>query len=185
MFGIGRQHAVDVGADLADRRIQRRSHGRPGDVPAAAAERRHFVVRGDALEARNDDDLALAELLDDAGGVDRLNAGAVERSVRADVALRAGQRDRRHSFVLQCQRQGRHSDLLARRQQQVVVAAVRIFRYLPRERDELIGGLAHGGDRHDDVRMGFEIRLHPVGDGENLLGRSHRASTVLLHNDRT
>ena len=95
---IGRQHAVDVGADLAHRRIQRRGHRRAGDVAAAAAERRHLVVRGDALEAGDDDDLALAELLDDARGVDRLDAGAVERAVRADVALRAGQRDRRHAL---------------------------------------------------------------------------------------
>ena len=67
----------------------------------------------------------------------------------------------------------------------IVVAAVRVPGHLPGERDELVGGLPHRGDRHDEMRVRFEIGLHPLGNREDLLAGGHRAATVLLHDNRT
>ena len=164
--------------------LECRGHRRAGDVAAAAAECRHLVVGRHALEARDDDDLALAELLDDARGVDRLDAGPVEGAIGADVALRAGERDRRHALILQREGKGGDRDLLSRCEKEIVIAAVRVLRDLPGKRDELVRGLSHRGDRHHDMRMRLEIGLHPCRNGKNLLGGGHRASTVLLHDDR-
>ena len=182
---IGRQHAVDIGADFTDGGIQRRRHRRAGDVAAAAAEGRHLIVVGHALEAGHNHDFALAQLLFDAGRVDRLNLRAVERAVGADVALCARQRDRRHTFPLQ--RQGERGDrhLFAGGQQEIVIAPVRVPRHLPGERHQLIGGFTHRRHGHHQIRRRFQIGLDAIGDRKNLLGSRHRASAVLLDNDRT
>ena len=58
--GVGREDTVHVGADLADRRIQRRSDRCARDIPAAPPERRHFVVFRNALEPGDDDDFTFA-----------------------------------------------------------------------------------------------------------------------------
>ena len=55
---IGGVDAVDVGAVLVGRGLQRRREDRAGDVAAAATERGDVVVDGDALEAGDDDDPA-------------------------------------------------------------------------------------------------------------------------------
>ena len=55
---VGREHAVDVGVDLADVRVERGGERDGGRVGAAAAERRHVLVGRDALEAGDDRDLA-------------------------------------------------------------------------------------------------------------------------------
>ena len=48
-------------------------------------------------------------------------------------------------------RQERHGDAFARRQQDVHLAGGSVRRDLVGEVDELVGGVAHRGDDHDDV----------------------------------
>ena len=67
---IGAEDARDVGVDLADLGAERRGHRDRRRVRAAAAERRHVVARRDALEARDEDDLAVVERGRDPVGAD-------------------------------------------------------------------------------------------------------------------
>ena len=63
---IGGVDAVDVGVDLADVGVQRGREGDGGGVGATAAERGDVLgVLGDALEAGDEDDLAVVD-----GGLD-------------------------------------------------------------------------------------------------------------------
>ena len=59
---VGGEDAVDVGVDLADVGLERRGQRHGGGVGAAAAEGGDLLgVGGDALEAGDDDDVALAD----------------------------------------------------------------------------------------------------------------------------
>ncbi len=85
--GIGRIDAVDVGIDLARRRVQHRRQGHGGRVAAAAAQRGDVRLLVDPLEAGGDDDVALVQGLADAVGGDRLDAGFRVRAVGDDANL--------------------------------------------------------------------------------------------------
>ena len=69
---VGRVDAVHVGVDLADVGADRAGHRHRGQVRAAAAERRDLVLARQALEPRQDHDVAGVErLLDRASGGSR------------------------------------------------------------------------------------------------------------------
>jgi hypothetical protein len=59
---VGGEDSVDVGVDLADVRLQSARQRDRGGVGAAAAERGDLLgVLADALEPRDDDDVALVD----------------------------------------------------------------------------------------------------------------------------
>src|SRR5262245_52695776 len=60
---------------------------------------------------------------------------------------------------------------------------MRIVRYLACERHQLVGGLPHRRDRHNQVGRALQGNLDPVGDRQDLFGCRYRAAAVLLHND--
>ena len=68
--GVGGEHALHVGVDLADLGSGRGRHGHGGRIGTAAAERGDVVVRGQALEAGDDDDVALSQRSQDSRGSD-------------------------------------------------------------------------------------------------------------------
>ena len=87
--GIGGVDAADVGEDLAAVRAEARGERDGGRVAAAAAERRRLaspIASALALEAGDDDDLAVLELLPDPARFDvrdaRLAVAAVGRDAR-------------------------------------------------------------------------------------------------------
>ena len=148
---IGREHAVDVGVNLAGVGIEhgRQGHGRR--IAAAAAERRDVEVFVDPLEAGRDDDLAVVEQLLHPLGRDRLNAGLRVRAVGADADLAA-----REAHGLGPQRMDRHrhqrdAHLLAGREEHVHLAAGRVVGDLLGEVDEHVGLMPHRADDHHDL----------------------------------
>ena len=92
---VGREHAVDVGVDLADVRVERGCERDGRRVGAAAAERRHVLVGRDALEAGDDRDLSRLERLVHAAAAHLDDARPAVARVGHDPGLRAGERDRR------------------------------------------------------------------------------------------
>ena len=181
--GVGGVHAIDVGADLAHRRLQRRRERRAGDVAAAAPERGDLVVARDALEPGHDDDTPAFEFVDQSPGVDLRDPRPVERPIRADPALRGGERHGRHAAVLQREAEQRHGDRLATGQQLVHLAARRTTRHLARHRDQLVGRLAHRGDGHHHVPCFRLTGDDSVGDVDDAFGRGDGTATVLLHEE--
>ena len=73
------------------------------------------------------------------------------RVVGDDAALAAGEADRRHAQLVQRHRQQRHRDPLAAGEQHVQLAARGIGRHLLGQREQLVGGVAHGRDHHHQL----------------------------------
>ncbi len=90
---VGGEDALDVGVDLAALGAECGGERDGGRVRAAAAERGHVVVGGDALEAGDEDDLVPVERLVDAARADVHDLRLAVLRVGDDPGLRAGQRD--------------------------------------------------------------------------------------------
>ena len=121
---IGAEDAGDVGVDLAvaAERGGQRDRGRVG---AAAAQRRHVVGGRDALEAGDEHDLVAGERLGDAARPDLEDLGLGVDGVGHDAGLRAGERHRVPSEVVDGHRAQRRGDALAGREQHVHLARMR------------------------------------------------------------
>ena len=87
---VGGEEPVDVGVDFAHVGVEGCGEGDGGRVGAAAAERGHVVVFGDALESGDDGDLTVLDGAGDALGDHADDLGGAEVAVRLDAGLRAG-----------------------------------------------------------------------------------------------
>ena len=98
---VGRVDPLHVGVDLAAVGAERGGEGDGGRVGAAAAQRRGLRqlerLRALALEARDDDDLAVGHLGADPDGVDPGDARPAVGAVGDDAGLGAGQGDGGHA----------------------------------------------------------------------------------------
>ena len=178
---VGRVHARDVGEDLAavgaDRHGERDRRG----VGAAATERRDVHVLGRALEAGDHHDVAAFELIEHALRDDVDDPRRAVRAARPDAGLRAGERDRRRARRVQRHREQRSGDRLAAAEQHVHLARRWIAGDAMRERDELVGGVAHGADHHHHLGAGHRMRLaDPARNATQLDRRRDARSAVLL-----
>ena len=76
----------------------------------------------------------------------------------------------------------RHGNALARREQHVELAALRVRRHLLGHREQLVGGVAHRR-YHDDHVVTLPPRSHDaVGDVPKLLHVGDTAAAIFLHN---
>ena len=133
---VGGVHAVDVRVDVAALGTERDRQGDGARIRAAAAERRDLVAGG-ALEACDDHDAAVVQLLTDPGRLDAGDARAAERAVGQDARLRPGQADRVNAPVMQGHDEQRRADQLARGHQQVQLARIgRLRDLLPQARSD-------------------------------------------------
>ncbi len=182
--GVGGVDAVDVRVDLADRRVERVRERHGGRVGAAAAQRGDVLLGGDALEAGDEDDLAVVHGLLDARRVDVEDARLHVHRVGDDAGLRAGEA---HGVVAEAvDRHGEQgaADALAGGEEHVHLALGRVGGDLAGELEELVGGVATGAhDRADAVALlerGDDAARHVADAG----GVGDRRATVLLDDDR-
>ncbi len=178
---VGRVDALDVGEDLTAVGAQCGGQRDGGRVGAAAAERGDLVDRRDALEAGDEDDLALVESGVDALGpnLDDLRLGV--RGVGDDPGLRAGQRDRLVAEILDRHLGQGARDALADRDQHVHRPRLRPIRDPVRELDELVGRVAHRGEDGDDAAAlllgGDDPPRHGLQAGSGRRRRCRRTSS--------
>ena len=125
---IGGVDAVDVRANFAVGGAERRRHRHGGRVAAAAAERRHFTPVRHALVACNDDDLPAGELVLDAERADFDDPGIDVAIVGDDPRLASREADGVAAELANGQRQERHRDALAGREQHVELTTVGVGR---------------------------------------------------------
>ena len=88
-----------------------------------------------------------------------------------------------HALVDDRHAQQRHRDALARREEHVQLAAVRVLGDVVGEPHEVVGRLAHRRDDHDhlvSLAMGADDVLR---DGPDPVGIRDRGAAVLLDND--
>jgi hypothetical protein len=182
---VGREDTVDVGVDLADARPQRGSERDGGRVRPAAPERGDLLgFLADTLEAGDDDDVPLAEGLGDPAGRDVDDLGPAVLGVGDDTGLRAGEGAHAVSLVGDGHRQQRHRNPLSGGHQHVELTRGRHRADLACEVEKFVGGVAHRGDRDDDV-IAFLARVDdPARDAFDALGVGDRRATVFLDDDR-
>ena len=184
---VGRVDALDVGVDLAAVGAEGRGEGHGGRIGSAATERRHLAEEerlvGRALEAGHDDDAALLELLADAQRLDVRDPGAPMAPVGPDARLGSGQRDRVHAERLERHRDERAAHVLASREEQVHLARVRLVGDGGRERDEVVGGIAHRADDDHEVGAVAAVSGDSTRDVPDALGIGERGAAVLLDDE--
>ena len=180
---VGRVDAVDVRIDLAGVGAEGGGKRDGGRVRAAAAERRDVELRGNALEAGDEDDPLLVECLVDAVRADVDDLRLAVRGVGHDPRLRAGERDRLVAQVVDRHRTERARDPLADRDQHVQLAGHGARRDLVREPDQLVGRIAHGREDGDDAVSGLASRDEPLGDRTQAIDVRDRGPAE-LHHDR-
>ena len=179
---VGGVDAVHVGVNFTFVRLHRRRNGHRAGVAAAAAEGGDVVVAVDALEACDDDDVLLVQLVLQALGVDLFDAGVAVGGLGQKARLPAGQRDDRIAHLLDGHRQQGHRDLLAGGEQHIHLAAGRLVGDLSRLGDQLVGGVALGGDDRDD-RISLVVCIgDDLGNMAYALHIGDRGSTKFLYN---
>ena len=181
---IGGVHAVHVRADLAVLRIERRGHRHRRRVAAAASQRRDLALVRHALIAGDDDDPAARELVLHAERPHLDDARIDVAIVGDDAGLAAGEADGIAAELADRHRQQRHRDPLARREQHVELATLRVRRELLGHRQQLVGRIAHRGDDDHDLMSAARGLHHALGDVSELLDVGDAAAAVLLHDDR-
>ena len=180
---VGGVDAVHVGVDLADLGAQGGRQSHRGGVGAAAAQRGHVLVGGDALEAGDQHDLVLVEGLADAVGPDVEDLGLGVHRVGDDAGLRAGEGDGVVAQVVDGHGQQGRRDALAGGEEHVHLARGRVLGDLLGHLDELVGGVASGGD-HRDHRVSRLAGIDDaVGHAFDAGGVGHRRTPELHHHD--
>ena len=149
---VGGEDAGDVGVDLALVGADGGGQRDGGRVRAAAAERRDVVGGRHALEARDEDDRVLVEALADAVGAHLEDSRLRVRRVCHDPGLRSGEGDRTVAEVVDRHGAQRARLALARRQEHVHLARIRVRGDLLRPGDELVGGLSARAEHRDDAQ---------------------------------
>ena len=180
---VGGVHAVDIGADFANLGAERGGERHGGGVASAAAQGGHFLLARDALVAGDDDDPALLQLLDDAHRPDLEDARVGVRAVGDDAALRAGEADRLDAARVERHPQERHRDPLARGEQHVELATVRVGAHLAGEAEQLVRRIAHGAHHHDHLVALLPGLRHPGSHALDALHVRDGGSAVFLDDD--
>ena len=182
---IRSEDSIDVGVDLARAGIQRGSQRDRRGVGAAAAEGRDLEVGGDALEAGDHGDLAVAQRLEDALRLDVLDPRPGVLRARANAGLQARERDRRNSHALQAHRNQRCGDRLAVRHQHVELAGRRLRVDALCQRDQAVRGVTHRGNHRDDLVALLDGRGDAAADPPDAGGGTHGGTTVFLDDDHS
>jgi hypothetical protein len=148
---------------------------------AAAADRGDVHRLGQALEAGDDDDAAAVDLFLHALRLDGEDARVAVDGVGAHARLGAGEADRLDAEGVERHDHERAGLRLAGAEEDVHLARVGFGGDLVGVVDELVGGVAHGGDDGDDVIAGIGAALDARGDVLDALGGTDGGAAVLLH----
>ncbi len=175
----------DVGVDLAGVGAEGGGQGHGGGVRAAPAEGGDLPVDGHPLEPghhrhRRRRRAWLAQPV--APDLEDLGPGV--GGVGDHPGLAPGEGDGVHPEVGQGHAQQGHGDPLARAEQHVDLPVGLHRAHVAGQADQVVGGLAHGADHHDDVVAGPPGAGHVVGHGTDAVGVADRRASELLHHER-
>ena len=183
--GIRAENAVHIGVDLADVGVQRRGQGDRGGVRAAAAQRGDVPgVLADALESGDQHDAPFVERGLQPSRRDFDDLRVAVGAGGDDTGLRTGERPGLRAERFDGHGHQRIGDALAGGQQHVEFPGRRDRAHLLSQVHQVVGGVAHRRDHHDDVvalLLGLDDAL---GDAADPVGVGHRGSAVLLHDER-
>src|SRR5262249_45000363 len=144
--------------------------GDGGGVGAAAAEGGDVVILVDALEAGDDDDVAVIERVPHALRGDILDAGLGVEAVGDDADLGAGEADGLFTERLDGHGHEGDGDLLASGQQHVHFTGGRLVADFLGQLDQFVGGVAARTNDDDDMIAGMLGADGPAGGTGDALG---------------
>ena len=124
--------------------------------------------------------LPAVDRLVDAVGLDLHDLRLAVGGVGDDPGLRTGERHGRLAAVHDRHAEQRRGDALTGGEQHVHLALGRVGGHVVGEAFEVVGGLAHRRDDHDDVVAVAPGAHDVVGDGTDAVGIGHRRTTELL-----
>ncbi len=110
-----------------------------------------------ALEPGHDDDAAAIMLRLDAARVYAGDAGLAVVAVGGDAGLGPRQGDGLHAEGVERHGHEGRALMLAGGQEHVQLARIRILGYRARQGQQLVGGVAHRGNDHDEVAAGHPL----------------------------
>ena len=179
--GVGGVDPVDVGVDVAAIGLDRGGDSDRAGVRAAAAERGHPALVGQALKAGDHRDLAALHR-----GDQRLGGNVVDPRLGvgtdgADGQLPAEPRARLAAQGLQGQREQARGDLLAAGDDHVVFGGIEQRVGLAREVDQPVGFPGHRADHHRDLVPCGLLALDDPRDAADALGPGHAGAAELHH----
>ena len=151
--------------------------------PSVVISSSPIACGAEPLEAGDDDDLAVLELLVDAARLDVRDARLAVAAVGGDARLRAGEADRRNAERVQRHRDERGALVLAGGEQHVELAQVGLLGDGRGESHELVGRVAHRRNRDDEVVAGRALARDPPGDTLDAVGTGQRRTAELLHDE--
>ena len=179
--GVSGEQAVDVGVDLAHVGVEGGGQRHSGRVRAAAAEGGGVLDLVDALESRDDGDRASLDGAGDALGQNADDRGAPVLGVGQDTRLGAGVGAGRDAELAHRHGEQGHRDALTGGQEDVHLTGGRLRGQGAGHVEELVGGVAHGGDDHDDGVAGLARGDDALGDASHRLNVADGRAAVLLH----
>ena len=141
---IGRKHAVHVGEDLTLAGSQGSSYGCASRIRTPAAQGRDFMVIGDPLKARHNDDLALVQMTMEPIRIDPSDSSPGEVAICPNTALSSGQGNGLRTNFVESHGQEGTGNLFSRGQQQIQLPRPGSLSDFLCQSDQLVGGLSHG-----------------------------------------
>ncbi|MPM15098.1 hypothetical protein SDC9_61464 [bioreactor metagenome] len=180
--GIGGIDAVHIRENLAQLGMERRRQRHGAGVRAAPAQSRDVSGAVDALKARHQDDAVLVQLRQDAFRVDPFDAGVAVYGRGLHPCLPPGQRHAAQAAPLQLHGAQGNRNLFAGGQQHVHLPAGGAGVDLLRLGNQVVGGVALGGQHHDHIVSGLIGLFDNAGHMADTLGVLYRTSAKFLHN---
>ena len=178
---VGGEQAVDVRVDLAHVGVEGGGQRHGGGVGAAAAQRGDVLDLVDALEAGDDGDGPHLDGAGDALGDDADDGGAPVPGVGQDPGLGAGVGAGGYAQLAHGHGQQGHGDALAGGQEDVHLAGGRVVGQGVGHVEQVVGGVAHGGDDDDDGVARPARGGDAPGDAPHRLDVGDGRTAVLLH----
>ena len=183
MAGIGGEHAVHIGVDLAQISTEGSGQGHGGGVGTAPAQRGDVVVLVQTLEAGDDDDGLLIQLSQYTLGVQTLDAGVSVDGVGAESGLPARQRDDRIAHGLDGHGAQRAGDLFAGGEKHIHLSLGAVGVDLGGLGDQVVGGVPLGG-KHGHNTVAPAVGLgDDAGHVTDAVCISHGAAAEFLYNE--
>ena len=122
--GIGRVYAVNVGIDFTNISMDGTGNGNGCRIGTAATQRRDIAMARNALEASDDDDIALIQRFHDAARFQCQDTAFVKGIAGLDAGLSTGKGNSLLAGFLESHSHEGDGDLFARRQEHIHFTAV-------------------------------------------------------------
>ena len=180
--GVRGIHAVHISINLAQVRPEGGGQGHGAGVGPAPAQGSHVAEAINPLEAGHQDDLVLIQLLLNALRVNALNPGVGVGAGGMHAHLPGRQTHHRQAHALQGHGAQGDGDLLAGAQEHVRLPLGGLGIDLPRLFNQVVGGVALGGQNHHDLVAGSISIGDDAGHVPDALGIPDGAAAEFLYN---